>query len=80
MDELFEALTLIQTEKARHFPVVLMGASYWSGLVNWLRETVLARGNISETDLDLFTVSDDPVEAAEIIESFYKENMLQPNF
>jgi uncharacterized protein (TIGR00730 family) len=80
LDELFEALTLIQTEKSRHFPVVLMGKAFWSGLVDWLRDAVLARGNISESDLDLFTVSDDPAEAAEIIESFYKENMLAPNF
>lgn len=80
LDELFEALTLIQTGRSKHFPVILMGSSFWSGLVDWLRETVLAAGNISPEDLDLFYISDDPVEAVDIIEEFYRERMLEPNF
>ena len=58
-DELFEALCLIQTEKIRHFPIVLVGTTYWSGLVHWLRETVAAEGMISPGDLDLLHVTDD---------------------
>jgi len=58
-DELFEALCLIQTEKIRHFPIVLVGTTYWSGLVDWLRETVAAEGMISPGDLDLLHVTDD---------------------
>jgi uncharacterized protein (TIGR00730 family) len=67
LDELFEALTLIQTQKVRHFPVVLVGSSYWSGLVDWLRNRMLADGNISPEDMDLFTVTDDPQEVLEIV-------------
>ena len=58
-DELFEALCLIQTEKIRHFPIVLVGTAYWSGLVDWLRDTAAAEGMISAEDLDLLTVTDD---------------------
>src|SRR5437588_7317572 len=60
LDELFEALTLIQTGKVRHFPVVLYTSSYWAGLVDWMREHMLGWGNISPEDMDLFTVTDDP--------------------
>ncbi|HUF07831.1 MAG TPA: TIGR00730 family Rossman fold protein [Rhodothermales bacterium] len=80
LDELFEALTLIQTKRSKHFPVILMGSEFWSGLVDWLRNSVLAAGNISSTDLDLFRISDDPKEAVDIIEEFYKERSLEPNF
>ena len=55
MDELFEALTLIQTGKITEFPVVLVGSDYWRGLVDWLRERMLAEGKISPDDLELFT-------------------------
>jgi uncharacterized protein (TIGR00730 family) len=58
-DELFEALCLIQTEKIRHFPIVLVGTAYWSGLVDWLRATAAAEGMISPADLDLLHVTDD---------------------
>lgn len=58
-DELFEALCLIQTEKIRSFPVVLVGTAYWSGLVDWLRDTAAAEGKVSLTDLDLLVVTDD---------------------
>jgi uncharacterized protein (TIGR00730 family) len=58
-DELFEALTLVQTQKVTSFPVVLIGVDYWSGLLAWLRDTVLAQGKISAADLDMLTVTDD---------------------
>ncbi|MDQ1626476.1 MAG: hypothetical protein QOI54_220 [Actinomycetota bacterium] len=67
LDELFEALVLVQTRKVTSFPVVLLGSDYWSGLVDWLRGTVLAHGNIASRDLDLFTIVDDPAEAVRII-------------
>jgi uncharacterized protein (TIGR00730 family) len=65
MDELFEALTLIQTGKVREFPVVLVGSDYWSGLVEWLHERMLGDGMISPEDRDLFIVCDEPREVAE---------------
>lgn len=80
LDELFESLTLIQTGKCTHFPVVLMGVSFWEGMVDWLRHTLLAHGNISPGDLDLFTLTDDPHEAVGVINAFYKEHALAPNF
>jgi uncharacterized protein (TIGR00730 family) len=80
MDELFEALTLIQTGKSSRFPVILMGTSYWGGLVEWMKEQVLGAGNISPEDPDIFTLTDDPAEAVRIIEGFYREHALTPNF
>jgi uncharacterized protein (TIGR00730 family) len=67
LDELFEALTLIQTGKVKHFPVILFGVAYWSGLVDWLDKTVVEEGKINRTDLLLFRVTDDPAEAARIV-------------
>jgi uncharacterized protein (TIGR00730 family) len=67
MDELFEALTLIQTERVRDFPVVLVGTEYWGGLVDWLRERVAAEGKIAADDLGIIEVSDDPDEVASIV-------------
>jgi uncharacterized protein (TIGR00730 family) len=67
LDELFEALTLIQTGKVTHFPVILFGREYWSGLVGWLTGTVAAERKINPSDLHLFTVTDDPAEAAAIV-------------
>ena len=66
LDEMFESLVLIQTGKIKHFPVVLLGSEYWSGLVDWLREQMLSRALISENDLGLITITDEPAEAAEI--------------
>jgi uncharacterized protein (TIGR00730 family) len=63
LDELFEALTLVQTRKVTRFPVILLGSEYWSGLVDWVRETMAAQGTISPGDLELFTVTDDIGEA-----------------
>ena len=67
LDELFEALTLIQTEKIRHFPVLLVGGRYWDGLIDWIRERMLAEGKISASDLDLFRATDDPAEVVEVL-------------
>ena len=70
LDELFEALTLIQVGKIRHFPVVLVGTAYWGGLVEWMRTTQVAAGTIDPADLDLFQLTDDPNEAIAIIRAF----------
>ena len=67
LDELFEALTLIQTRKIRNFPVVLYGSSYWSGLLKWIRESALIQGKVSDIDLRLFHVTDSPAEVVEIV-------------
>ena len=67
LDELFEALTLIQTGKVTHFPVILFGSAYWAGLVDWLTRTVAEERKINPTDLLLFRVTDDPAEAARIV-------------
>ncbi len=63
-DELFEAFTLVQTRKVTSFPIVLMGSSYWAGLIDWIRGTVLAEGKVGEADLDMFQVTDDVEEAS----------------
>jgi uncharacterized protein (TIGR00730 family) len=67
LDELFEVLTLLQTGKARQFPVILVGSEDWGGLRDWLRGTVLAAGRIDAGDLDLFHLCDDPAEVIEIV-------------
>ncbi len=80
LDELFEALTLIQTGKSTRFPVILMGKAYWEGLVHWLDEVVEELGNISPGDRSLFHLTDDPEEAVSLIDSFYREHAIAPNF
>ena len=67
LDEMFEALTLAQTQKITTFPVVLVGTTYWSGLIDWLRDTVLADGKIAEADLDRLILTDDIDEAVELM-------------
>ena len=67
LDELFEALTLIQTRRIRSFPAFLMDRAYWSGLIDWLKASPLARGNISPEDLDIFTLVDEPEEVVRLI-------------
>ncbi|MGH3501449.1 MAG: TIGR00730 family Rossman fold protein [Nocardioidaceae bacterium] len=67
LDEIFEAVTLVQTQKVTSFPIVLMGASYWGGLLGWLRDVVLADGKVSPADLDVFHVTDDVDEAVSIV-------------
>lgn len=74
LDELFEALTLVQTQKVKAFPVVLMGTKFWEPLIDWLRDTLVAEGTISAGDLDLFTLTDDPDEAVEAIVTAINEN------
>jgi uncharacterized protein (TIGR00730 family) len=71
LDELFEALTLIQTDKIREFPLVLMVTDYWSEIVDWICEELLAEGKISPGDEQLFTLTDDPHEASEILSAAY---------
>ncbi|MGY1634306.1 TIGR00730 family Rossman fold protein [Geodermatophilus sp. SYSU D01186] len=68
LDELFEALTLVQTRKVTRFPVVLYGSEYWSGLVDWIRSTMVPAATIRESDLDLFTVTDDVDEVVRVIQ------------
>jgi uncharacterized protein (TIGR00730 family) len=70
LDELFESLTLIQTHKVRNFPVVLVGSSYWGGLLDWIRGTLLEARAIEEADLHLFQVTDDPDEVVRIVRAF----------
>ena len=72
LDEMAEILTLIQTGKSRKIPVVLVGHEFWDGFVDWLRDSMLAAGTISETDLDLFTIEDDPDKVIEKIFDFYE--------
>ena len=69
LDELFESLTLVQTRKVTRFPVVLYGRDYWAGLVDWIRDTMAAQGTISDSDLDLFTVTDDIGEIVGVIQA-----------
>jgi uncharacterized protein (TIGR00730 family) len=67
LDELFEALTLIQTGKMHHFPVVLFGSDYWRGLIEWLRDPVLSEGKVAAEDLELFYICDDPADVVPYI-------------
>ena len=71
-DELFEALTLIQTRKVRRFPVVLFGREHWEPLVGWFRDTLLREGTVSANDIDLFVVTDDPEAAVRAIVDPYR--------
>jgi uncharacterized protein (TIGR00730 family) len=81
LDELFEALTLIQTKKVAQFPVVLVGSKFWTGLVDWIKEIMLKKEqNIHEDDLLLFSVVDTADEAVNAIIEFYEKYVLKPNF
>ena len=73
LDEIFESLTLIQTQKIQHFPVVVMGRGYWGGLIDWLRESVVKGGKINESDLDLLICTDDPDEVVRIVTRAWDE-------
>ncbi|MGV8073221.1 MAG: TIGR00730 family Rossman fold protein [Syntrophobacteraceae bacterium] len=70
MDEIFEALTLIQTKRIKPFPVVLFGSDYWNGLLDWIKDTLLGRDYISPEDLDFITVLDDPMEVVHTIKRY----------
>jgi len=81
LDELFEALTLIQTEKIGSFPIVLVGSDFWKGLIDWLKERVLEKyKNISPEDMDFFRLVDTSEEAVNVIDEFYSQYLLKPNF
>ena len=81
LDELFEALTLIQTKKIGRFPIILVGKAYWTGLIDWIKSTVLeAENNINAPDLKLFSIVETPDEAVRVIEEFYSKYLLKPNF
>jgi len=80
-DELFEAITLIQTEKIGKFPIILVGSSFWEGLIKWIEEVVLEQeNNVSHKDFDLFQIADEPDEVVDMIDKFYSKYMLSPNF
>ena len=78
MDELFEALTLVQTRKVNQFPVILLGREFWSPLVDWLRGALAERGLIAHADLDLFVVTDDVAEAVRLIDAAYEARSDKP--
>jgi uncharacterized protein (TIGR00730 family) len=81
MDELFEALTLIQTHKVARFPVVLVGTEFWSGMIDWLKKTMLEQEkNINPEDLDLFKLVDTAEDAVNYILDYYAEMSISPNF
>ena len=81
LDELFEAMTLIQTHKIGKFPIILVGSDFWQGLIEWVKNTLLeANNNISEKDLDLIHLVDTSEEVIDILDSFYNGSDLSPNF
>ncbi|MFT4032549.1 MAG: TIGR00730 family Rossman fold protein [Siphonobacter sp.] len=81
MDELFEALTLIQTQKIGRFPIVLVGREYWSGLLDWIKKTMCEESHyINPNDMNLISLADTAEEAVAVIERFYSRYMLKPNF
>ncbi len=81
LDELFASLTLIQTHKIGQFPIVLVGKTFWSGLIEWIKEVMLKNDKtISPSDIDLFTLVDTADEAVDVIDKFYSKYILKPNF
>ncbi len=80
LDELFETLTLIQTQKIKRIPIVLVGTEYWGGLVDWIQNRLVDDGLINEADVDLFLLTDDYEEAVKHVCDFYKKRKLEPNF
>ena len=79
LDEMFEALTLIQTGKGRKIPIILMGGAFWTGLLDWIKDTLLVQGMISASDIDLMTAVDSPEEAMEAIFNFYERRAFAPS-
>jgi uncharacterized protein (TIGR00730 family) len=81
LDEFFEAVTLIQTNKIAKFPIVLMSKSFWGGLLEWIKEVLIeTNNNVSEEDLDIFYLADTVDEAVKYIDDFYSKYLLRPNF
>ncbi len=80
MDELSEALTLIQTKKIGRFPIVLVGKKFWGGMIEWMKKVLVTEGMIHEEDLSLFNLVDTPEEAVKVIDDFYAKYLLSPNF
>lgn len=81
LDELFEAMTLIQTHKIERFPIIMVGTDFWAGVLDWIKNVLLEKfGNISEKDLDLFHLVDTEDEVIDILDNFYKKFELSPNF
>lgn len=81
LDEMFEAITLIQTKKIGAFPIILVGTEFWGGLIDWVKDTLLNKfENISEKDLDLFSIVDTEDEVLDVINNFYRKYSLSPNF
>jgi uncharacterized protein (TIGR00730 family) len=81
MDELFEALTLIQTKKIGKFPIILVGSTFWSGLIEWMKNVLVEQEKtVHAVDLDLFKIVDSEDEVVEVLDKFYKKYDLAPNF
>jgi len=80
MDELFEAITLIQTHKLVSFPVILVSKTYWGGLIDWIKNTMMKYAMIGDLDMDIFHLVDTVEEAVDVIEDFYEKYELKPNF
>ncbi|PKO99925.1 MAG: TIGR00730 family Rossman fold protein [Bacteroidetes bacterium HGW-Bacteroidetes-9] len=80
LDELFEAITLIQTHKSVRFPIVLVSKEYWGGLYDWILQRLLEENNVSPQDMEIFSIVDTAEEAIEIIETYYNKYALKPNF
>ncbi|MBC7749101.1 MAG: LOG family protein, partial [Methylotenera sp.] len=81
MDELFEAITLIQTKKIAKFPIILVGTSFWSGLIDWIKTVLVEKEKtVHIEDLELFKIVDTEEEVVEVLNKFYKKYDLSPNF
>lgn len=80
LDELFEALTLIQTEKIKKFPIILVGKEFWSGLLDWIKGVLLTENKLDPNDLNLIRVVDTKEEVLEQLQKFYKQEYFKPNF
>jgi uncharacterized protein (TIGR00730 family) len=81
MDELFEAMTLIQTKKIAKFPIILVGTSFWSGLIDWIKAVLVEKEKtVHIEDLELFKIVDTEEEVVEVLNKFYKKYDLSPNF
>ena len=80
LDELFEAMTLIQTDKISKFPIILVGKVFWEGLIHWIKETLVRENKISPEDLDSFYLVDSQAEVNECLSKFYAQDNFKPNF